>query len=68
MAWAIGCSAPPPTPWSTRAPIRMPRLVAAPQAAEASVKMTMHASRKRLRPNTALSHAVTGSTMAFEIK
>ncbi len=68
MAWAIGWSAPPPMPWITRARISISRLYAAPHAAEASVKMMMHVSRKRLRPNAALSHAVTGSTIAFEIR
>ena len=68
MAWAIGWSAPPPMPCTTRAAISISRLAAAPHAAEASVKMTMHVSRRRLRPNAALSHAVTGSTMAFEIR
>ncbi len=68
IACAMGWSAPPPTPCSTRAKISTPRLVAAPHAAEASVKITMQVSRKRLRPNTALSHAETGSTIAFEMR
>jgi hypothetical protein len=68
MAWAIGWSAPPPMPWITRARISISRLMAAPHAAEAIVKMTMHESRRRLRPNAAASHAVTGRTIAFEIR
>jgi len=68
MAWAIGCRAPPPMPCSTRATISMPRLVAAPQMAEDAVKMTMQASRKRLRPNTELSHAVVGRMMALDTR
>ena len=55
-------------PCSTRATISMPRLVAAPQMAEDAVKMTMQASRKRLRPNTELSHAVVGRMMALDTR
>jgi hypothetical protein len=64
----MGWSAPPPMPCTTRARIKSSRLPAAPHAAEAKVKITMHTSRNRLRPKTALSHAVTGSTIALEIR
>ena len=45
-----GCSAPPAAPCTTRAKTRKPSVVAAPQAAEASVKKAMQAIRNRFRP------------------
>ena len=68
IAWEIGCSAPPPPPWSTRATMSSPRLGAAPAANEASVKSTMHAIRKRLRPKMPPSQAVAGSTIALDTR
>ena len=68
MAWAMGWSAPPPAPWRIRATTSMPRLVAAPQRADATVNTTMQATRKRLRPNRLPSQAVIGSTIAFDTR
>ena len=42
-----------------------PRVVAAPQPADARVNRTMHTMRNRFRPKRLLSHAVIGSTIAF---
>jgi len=68
MAWAIGCSAPPPAPCTTRATMSMPRLVAAPHTADDSVKIVMQTSRKRLRPNTEVSQAVVGRMIALDTR
>ncbi len=43
----------------------MPKLVAAPQAKEETVKMTMQEMRKRLRPNFRENHGLAGRTTAF---
>ena len=68
IAWAIGCSAPPPMPCTTRATISIPRLVAAPQIADEAVKIAMQVSRSRLRPKTEASQAVVGRMMAFDTR
>ncbi len=68
MAWERGCKAPPAAPWMTRASTRSPRLVAAPQAAEAAVNTTMQPIKNRLRPNRPASQPVIGSTMALDIR
>ena len=65
-ACAMGWSAPPPAPWSTRARISISRLVAAPHAADAAVKNSVQVRRTRLRPKRLPSQAVMGSTMALE--
>ncbi len=67
-AWAMGWSAPPPAPWRIRAITSMPRLVAAPQSADAAVNTMMHTIRNRLRPNRLPSHAVIGSTIALDTR
>ncbi len=63
-----GCKAPPAAPWRMRAKISIPSVVAAPQAAEASVNKPMQAMRNRFRPKKLLSQPVIGSTMAFETR
>ena len=67
-AWAMGCSAPPPRPCSTRARIRMSRRGAAPQIADAAVNSTIHVSRKRLRPKSAPHQAAVGRMMALDTR
>ena len=64
-AWAIGWSAPPPTPCTMRATMSMPRPVAAPQAADAAVKVRIEMMRMRLRPKVPASQPVVGRTMAL---
>ena len=68
MAWAIGWSAPPPAPWTTRAATSMPRLNAAPHAADAVVKIRMQAIRNRLRPKKPESQADAGRMIALETR
>ena len=65
MAWEIGCSAPPPAPWMTRARSRKPSVGAAPQAKLATVKMATQDIRKRLRPKRSENQLLAGRMMAF---
>ena len=44
-----------PAPWTTRAPISQPALVARPQKSEATVKMTRPTMKIRRRPNRSAS-------------
>ena len=68
MAWEMGWSAPPPTPWMMRKTMSIPRLVAMPHNMELTVNRAMQRIRKRLRPNSADSQPVMGRMMALETR
>jgi hypothetical protein len=60
-----GCRAPPPAPCTARAIRIKARLVAAPQAKEETVKMTMQVMRNRLRPKRSENQELAGKIMAL---
>jgi hypothetical protein len=68
IAWAIGCSPPPPAPCSTRKRMIALRLGAIPQSSELTVKAARQAKKKRLRPKTLANQPVMGSTIALETR
>ena len=55
MACVIGIMAPAPSPWKARKRMSSVMSVAWPQSAEPTMKMTMPAMKKRLRPKASLS-------------
>ncbi len=65
VAWAIGMTGPPPSPWSTRIATRNSRLGAMPERKELTVKIVVHRRKNRRRPRTAVSHPVAGITTAL---
>ena len=65
MACEIGSRAPPAAPWTMRARISIPMLLAMPQTAEDKLKSIVQVIRNRLRPKKLLSQPVIGSTMAL---
>src|ERR1700737_1004139 len=68
MAWAIGCSPPPPAPCRTRKSRRSPKLGAKPQSKELTVKIPKQPMKKRFRPKAPASHPLMGRMMAFETR
>jgi hypothetical protein len=65
MACDSGMSGPPPMPWIMRATRSTQMLGARPHSTDASVKVTVHARKKRLRPMTAASQPVAGRMIAL---
>src|SRR5580704_2442431 len=68
IACAIGCSPPPPAPWSTRKRRRKPRLGAKPQSRELTVKIPKQVMKKRFRPKVLANQPLMGRMIAFETR
>src|SRR6202011_2140896 len=68
IAWAIGCSPPPPAPCRIRKRRRKPRLGAIPQSKELTVKTVKQAIKNRFRPKVPASQPLIGRMMAFETR
>src|SRR5262245_57250281 len=65
VAWAIGTTGPPPSPWSTRIATRNQRFGARPDRKELTVKRIVQIKKSRRRPSAPVSQAVAGITIAL---
>src|SRR6516162_4313217 len=68
MACAVGCSAPPPAPCSTRAMSRNASEGAAPHMNDEMMNSTTQVSRKRLRPKRRPNQLLAGRTTALAMR
>src|SRR5712692_3529478 len=65
MAWAMGMTGPPPSPWKMRMATRNSSEGAMPDRNELIVNSTVQIRKNRRRPKRAESHPVAGITIAL---